>query len=354
LKRFNTVSFDYKARFLLHGRASYKQCSESSWIVSPEEKAISPKAIFDPKDLDKIVNVQNETSIDRERERIFGGETAHAPTIAYQLKDIKASNGNLYKGNMKYGLRSDRDKFFVDSPFEEIPSGCLACSAMGSKYFGHWMRDDIPKYLASKEIALPLSYMGQMTDHQKDYSSLFGITPENYLSGHITELTILEDYGQNSSKRDRYELLRSKIKNKFQSSPKSGVMILRGSSGEKRGLINEAEVIDFLKRNNFDIVDPERHSVEEIISKCRVDILIGVEGSQLAHFNYAGNDNGAIITLQPPNRFNNVYKDYADCVEMTYGFVVGNIGKSGGFTIDISRLEKIISLANDRVNTKIF
>lgn len=351
MKKINTASLSYKSRVLLGGRRSYKECSDSSWIVSPEEKATSPRALFDLEDLDKITKVQHETSINRERSRILGGEKRHAPTIAYHFTDIQASNGNLYKGNMKYGLRGSRDNLFVDDVFVDIPSGCLSCSAMGAKYFGHWMRDDIPKYLASKEIALPLSCMSQMTQHQEDYSSLFGINPVNYLSGRIRELTILEDYGQNSSKKDRYDLLRSKIKNKYPKSSKSGVMILRGSSGEKRGLINEIEVIDFLKRNNFDIIDPERHSVDEIITKCRVDILIGVEGSQLSHFNYAGNDHGAIITLQPPNRFNNVYKDYADCIEMTYGFVVGDAGDCGGFSIDISKLDKIIGLAVNKINT---
>ncbi len=351
MKKINTVSFDYKARVLLGGRKNYKECSDSSWVVSPQEKAISPRALFNLEDLDKITKVQDETSIDRERIRILGGERTHAPTIAYQLKDVRASNGNLYKGNMKYCLSGSRDKLLTDSIFEEIPSGCLSCSAMGAKYFGHWMRDDIPKYLASKEISLPLGYMSQITEHQKDYSSLFGINPKNYSSGRIRELTILEDYGQNSSKKDRYDLLRSKIQCKYPRSSKSGVMILRGSSGQQRGLINEVEVIDFLKRNNFDIVDPECNSVDDIISKCRVDILIGVEGSQLSHFNYSGNDHGAIITLQPPNRFNNVYKDYADCIEMTYGFVVGDAGDCGGFSIDISKLEKIIGLAVNKINS---
>jgi hypothetical protein len=30
-----------------------------------------------------------------------------------------------------------------------------------------------------------------------------------------------------------------------------------------------------------------------------------------------------MICLQPPARFNNSYKDQADCLDLVYGFVVG-------------------------------
>jgi len=351
LRKINIVSFEYKIRALLRGKKSYKECSNASWIVSPGEKTGAPSAIFDLEDLDKITSVQHETSIEHERARIYGKKRTHAPTIAYQLKDVLASNGNIYKGNMKYSLTDKRDNFLIDASFEKIPSGCLSCSAMGSRYFGHWMRDDIPKYLASEKIALPLSINTGMTKHQQDYSSFFGLNPRIYSNGWIRDLIILEDYAQNSSKRKRYEFLRSKIRGEYQKSSKSGVFILRGSSGEKRGLTNEREVVDFLEKNNFDIVDPERNSVDEIISRCRVDMLIGVEGSQLSHFNYAGNDHGAIITLQPPDRFNNVYKDFADCIEMTYGFVVGDAKGPGRFSISINKLEKIINRVSREINT---
>ncbi len=58
-------------------------------------------------------------------------------------------------------------------------------------------------------------------------------------------------------------------------------------------------------------------------------------------------DKGTVITLQPPYRFNNFTKDWADCLGMNYGFVVGDPAEDG-FRIDVNDVLRTIDLAGAR------
>lgn len=343
MERINSTSLNYHLKRLFLGRKNYKSAATSSTVLYPKSIAVTRPAIFINSDLSKVNQVQQETSFDHEHLRINGGEQEFAATTAYALENVVAADGNIYKSNMKYGLRTYPDKIIIDNEFKDYSSACLMSSYMGNKYFGHWMRDDLPKYLAAVDIDTPITCVKNQTAHQASYQDILGIKPEKYLNGAIKKLTILEDYSQNEYKKQRYQMLRDKVSRKYKKSDKKGVMILRGDSGSLRNLENEQQVAEFLSYNGFDIVDITSCTVDEIISKCRVDIVVGVEGSHLGNCIYPINEGGGILTLQSPSRFNNVYKDYADCMDMNYGFVVGNESENSGFTVNLGDLEDVLN-----------
>jgi len=343
LGRINSTSLNYHVKRLFLGRGSYKSIATSSTILCPKGTAVTRPAVFISSHLSKVKQVQQETSFGHEYSRINGGEKESAASVAYVLENVVAADGNIYKSNMKYGLRAYPDKIIIDDEFKHYSSACLMSSYMGNKYFGHWMRDDLPKYLAAVDIDIPITCLKNQTSHQSSYQDILEITPEPYLNGAIKKLTILEDYSQNEYKKQRYQILRDIISRKYEKSDKKGVMIIRGGSGSLRNLENENQVAEFLTVNGFDIVDPNLCTVDEIIRKCRVDIVVGVEGSHLGNCIYPINDGGGIVTLQSPSRFNNVYKDYTDCMDMNYGFIVGNESEDSGFTVDLGDLEVVLN-----------
>lgn len=343
MRRINSTSLNYHVKRLFFGRKSYKSAATSSTVLYPKSTAVTRPAVFKYSDLSKVKQVQQETSFAHEYSRINGGEKEFAASIAYLLENVVAADGNIYKSNMKYGLRTYPDKIIIDDEFKDYSSACLMSSYMGNKYFGHWMRDDLPKYLAAVDIDTPITCIKNQTAHQSSYQDIFEITPETYLNGAIKKLTILEDYSQNEYKSQRYQLLRDIVSLKYKKSNKKGVMILRGDSNSRRNLKNEHQVAEFLSGNGFDIVDITSCTADEIVRKCRVDIVVGVEGSHLGNCIYPINDGGGIVTLQSPSRFNNVYKDYTDCMGMNYGFVVGNESENLGFTIDLGDLEVVLN-----------
>jgi capsular polysaccharide biosynthesis protein len=125
-------------------------------------------------------------------------------------------------------------------------------------------------------------------------------------------------------------------------------MICRGVTGKRRKLINEDEIAGQLQANGFRILHPESLSVAEIISQAAgASIVIGVEGSQLLHAHYCMDPEGSYLALQPPYRFSNVIKNYADIFERGYGFVVGHqVGED--FRIDIDEVLKVIEMLDQR------
>ena len=98
-----------------------------------------------------------------------------------------------------------------------------------------------------------------------------------------------------------------------------------------------------LAAQGFSIIDPDQQSVTEIAASLSgARIVVSVEGSQMAPAIYAIADGGALCLIQPPYRFNNVFKDYADCLGLHYGFTVGS-EVTGGFIVEIAALQRTIA-----------
>ena len=90
------------------------------------------------------------------------------------------------------------------------------------------------------------------------------------------------------------------------------------------------------------VVDPDTMSAQEIARISNgARLVVGLEGSHLAHSIYPIADAGTLLVLQPPLRFNNVYKDLSDAMGLNYAFLVGEPA-AGGFTVDLDRLGRLL------------
>jgi hypothetical protein len=321
-------------RKLIRRNATYRDLSDRKWGLCPSETRIGPPAVYFEEDLERVTAVMHDTTEAQEAARIKGGLTEHRATVAYSVKDVMLIDGALYKGSMKHVLVPEHRRF-VTAELPTIGSRTLACTLYGSMYFGHWLSDDLTLHLAADEpvIAARNSY-----SQESDYCKLFKIEQTRVARAHFKRLVILDDVGQNSYKQRRYEELRSRLQVK--SAGNRLVYIRRGST---RALTNTQEVENYLRSQGFAILDPERESAAQMASGLAgAALVVGVEGSHLVPAVYTAD---AICVIQPPNRFNNVIKDYTDCLGMRYAFTVGT-AVSGGYSVELDRLKKII----DRLN----
>lgn len=336
-------------RFLTSKNAYQDLCAKQ-WIISPAERSVIPPAIFADGELDKVTGVQEETSYTHELQRIQGGIMEHVATIAYQLNDTQINNGYVYKKGMRIPLTTNKESLFVSNKLERYSEAALACTFTGNRYFGHWLTDDLTLTLACRQLSQAVRTNQKYTDHQSEYSKILDIQSTCVSNARFKKLIMIQDFGQNSYKRERYEYIRSRLKAlctpETKSGAKLGVMLLRGNSGVKRSLINENKIAEFLKSQGFKIIDPEQKSAYEIARQTsQAKIVIGVEGSHLVHGLFTLREDGAMLTLQSPCRFNNVFKGYTDCLNLKYSFVVGrHVGN--GFEIDIADLAKTLDLLN--------
>ncbi len=344
----NTTPIKQKLLKLVQGLSkrksgSLQDFSTHRWEICPSERRHTPAAIYVKDDLDKVTAVMADTSWEQEMRRINGGVIEHAATVAYSISDCELLDGSLYKGAVRQPLTKQQPPFLISKIEQSIPKAVLASTFYGGFYFGHWLTDDLTMYLAAEALGMPIKPARQPYGHEPGYLHLLNIEPHNVTRAHFDNLILLEDFCQNSYKHQRYQDLRSRLRKSTTPVNDGGrVLIRRGQQGAARILTNAGQIEQVLHADGFTIVDPEESTVEQIVSTVLgARLVVGLEGSHMTHCFYTMAQNGGVCLLQPPFRFNNVLKNYTDCLGMSYGFVVGR-ETEGGFSIDPNELLRVI------------
>src|SRR5262249_3154480 len=108
------------------------------------------------------------------------------------------------------------------------------------------------------------------------------------------------------------------------------VYLKRGKTGAPRLIQNEDEIIDGLVKRGFVVVDITSESLESILGTLlNAKIVVSIEGSHISHYTFTSPDNSGLIVLQPPDRFIALQRAWAACLDIRYGFVVGEIASAG-------------------------
>lgn len=328
----------------LLGERSLQEIATKVDEISPPSEVIRTKACFDPGDLSKVTDVGMGTTLDFELQRIQAGVSPHKGTYAYELRDVTLMDGALYKFRFKHGISYRNQLASHTGPVEVVADGgTLAQSWLGSRYFGHWVRDDIPLAWLAKQIGNPTGIHRPLTPQQMAYAEIFEVQFNTLPQvAHLSKITVLSDSHYNQGKIARWKTMRNALAARASGKKFNGVMLLRGASGESRVLLNELEIAQRLERLGFYIANPATMNIDEFLSEAAsADIVVGVEGSQLANGFFCMKEGASMLVLQPPFRFNNIYKDACDAIGARYGFVVGDIS-ADGFTVDADAVERIV------------
>lgn len=312
--------------------------------ISPPVRAVRPRAVFLEGQLERIeawVFLDHHPGPDLEG----GHEVTHGATMAYELEDVVLQDGVLYCGGAAVHLqpRSRRVPRLLVS--EERTVGALYSSTVGNTYFGNWILDDLPKYLLAEAHGPPVTSQRAKGGHYAAYEEALGMRPHRAQSTFFRVLHYFDDVGQNPDKRRRFEEIGARLSGPQPAPPHPGVFIVRGLVGERRLLHNEEALAEHLARTRgFRILDPMRSTVAEIVAACRgAQVVIGVEGSALAHGALFLRPGSCIFTLQPPRRFCTVFKDVADRQDVKFAFVVG-ARRGEDFSVDPGEVERTLDL----------
>jgi capsular polysaccharide biosynthesis protein len=334
---------------LLFSRATLEQVAFKKWTIEPESTAVDPPAVFLESSLGRITGTERPGEMPAQMKRIRGGVVTHEPITAYAIRDATVCDGRIFKSRYYQVVVGNQPRMSRNMlRAERRDSGVLVATFDGSIYFGHWLTDDLPLEILGQEIGAAFSISRPLTKHQREYARTVGELAPTIQAAKFSELIVLRDHAQGKSKRERFEKIRSKILRDVPYERHRGVMICRGVTGQRRRLINEDEIATRLRSNGFRILHPESLSVAEIISQIAgASIVIGVEGSQLLHAHYCMAPTGSYLTLQPPNRFSNIIKGFADIFDRGYGLVVGHqVGED--FRIDIDEVFTVIEMLDRR------
>jgi len=319
-----------------------------SWQLSPAQRVDAPPALFDPADLQRITGVTADDTIPEQVGRAQGGPTSHGPTVAYELHDAVIANGHVFTAEVYYRLSNAKVPLLARAEAPRLAEAVLATTPYGIRYFGHWMGDDLPLHLAARDLGTPLSVLANPSPQQRDYLRLLGLAADVTCDAYVDRLVILDDTAQNTYKQQRFRRLRERALPYRRAEPVPGVMLLRGAAGANRALINENEIADLARDRGFLVLDPTRIDAEQLVRACSgVQIVLGVEGSQLLNGLLWMAAGGTVVALQPPQRFCVVMKDWCDAIGTVYAFVIGHATDSG-FRIDPDALQRLL----DRLPTR--
>lgn len=337
----------YVARRLIRRSLPLAAAAARTWVVHPGQRALRSRAYFLEGQLDRVEGVQEETTRDVEEGRVLGSPVEHAPTRAHELRDAVLVRGSVYSRGTRLTLfPGSALPSVLRSPREEVEQAALDCTFVGNRYFGHWLTDDCPLNLLAREYAPPLGVARPPYPQEAGYFELWQLSTLKVDSMRVRSLLVFQDFGQNDGKRARYVALRTRLARCARSLQPRGVYLRRGTSGVRRVLTNEREIEERLVARGFELLDPAVASPTLVAQACAgAPCIASVEGSALAHGVMNVADGGAIVALQPPWRFNNAFKDYADCLGLRYGFVVGR-RTEGGFRIDPDELERTLDLCD--------
>ncbi|HRZ59030.1 MAG TPA: glycosyltransferase family 61 protein [Rubrivivax sp.] len=318
------------------------EVARRSWVVAPAEAATIPAAIYDADDLLRVTGVDADSSRDIEWRRIRGGRIEWRASLAYELRDAVLSRGHVILPQMLRAVVPGPAPLWARYQETEDRVSLLTATFNGSRYFGHWVMDELTRLLAAPGIGQPVAPPRKMSMHQRQYLALLGAQPTDRTDVRFRQLVILDERNQNAYRRERFQVLRQRARSGRACADATGVMLLRRQTGVARILANEEELAERLAARGFRALCPTEHSVDEILDACMdAKVVVGVEGSQLIHALLVMHPGGTLVTLQPPGRFNNILKTYCDGLDLRYAFVVGH-PCDGGFRVDPDQLARLL------------
>jgi capsular polysaccharide biosynthesis protein len=208
---------------------------------------------------------------------------------------------------------------------EDVPEGSYCMNRLSHGYFGHWLRDACSTALLADEgdmIFLDERLDWPDTTH---YASAFGLPVKRAGAAFVSTLRIYSDLSQGRLRRQRYQMLRQRMQQRFRAhsgSPRP-VYLRRGSTGSRREILNESELCRKLSAEGFEIVDLVSHDFADRFGKlANAPVVVSLEGSHLNHAHLAMKSGSAILALIPGARPAAIHRVVSHAMGMQFGCVV--------------------------------
>jgi hypothetical protein len=343
----NVALIGRNLRRLVGGPApDLRDLATETWDIWPPEEVPGRPALHPDGALERIRGLSPWRDRETENALIRGDPVRHAATRAHVVRDAVLAGAFIFRGAAKERVGHGTARFLDPSlgRCTDLAEAHLVSTWTGADFFGNFLCDSLTLEMIPPPGSVGIGAPGKPYRHEDGYRQLLGL-PRPQMPGHarVGRLTVYSDYGQNSHKRRRYEELRRRLRQDKAPQPAPpGVFLRRGTDGEPRCLVNEAELADRLSLHGFDILDPARLEPAEIVRRSLdARIVVAVEGSHLSHAVYTLAERGAWLVIQPPDRFALPYKEFADCLGMDFGFVVATPAGEG-FAVDLDEIDRML------------
>ncbi|MBC7170981.1 MAG: glycosyltransferase family 61 protein, partial [Polyangiaceae bacterium] len=264
--------------------ADVRVIADVCWEVSPAVDDVRTAANYAPEELDLVAGFGSYSSLEVELARIKGHRVTHAPTRLYRLKNAWLRGAYVYAGSSREQVSMAKISRPALGAPRRLPSAMMCGSVVASVYFGHFVTEQLSAELLASELGLAACSSGRQVAyaHERPLRAALGVDGSRLEHAVFDELFVIDDFGQNASKRARYCRMRELVRRGARPKSVRGVVIRRGLSGSRRNLLNEDALIESLVRDGFAVVDPARDGILTLRDALHdAPVVVGVEGSSL-------------------------------------------------------------------------
>ena len=285
-----------------------------------------PPAFFVPEQLNRVTHCPFGSSVEAELKKMTATTAISRPPKTISFENAHVFGGQIFANGKRY-LVSDTSPYgAMTGPVRQFDEITLAQSHTGSTVFGHWLTDDCALRefpgMEQQSIAIPRPAWADRIPYERLFQQSWDEIP----AFAAKRLNLLEELGFSQDKAARHTRLRKRLRlHAHKPSNPGGVFyLIRGSTGNIRHMANETELIARLETAGVSAIQCES-GIETMLKRCLdARLIIGIEGSQLAHAIYMLGAGGAVMAIQPPDRFCSAHHDWSRFLGMRYGTVVGH------------------------------
>lgn len=319
-------------------------------VLQKEEiEAVRPPALL-PGMLDRVTGTDELGDLSHHLGAATATYIRHAPVLRriYRNALVRRDGYATLRTSERYG-RALRIKELA-GPLVRLSELRYCQSYVSWRFFGHWLTDSIPTSLIDPERGEAWIPSDPAWIHARGYRGSLGIPDLDAPLVLADQLVVYQDFGQGSSKRARYSIIRNKLHSVFGGTNAGDcVYIRRGTTGARRVIRNESELIDQFISRNWKVVDISATSVGELQRVlCGARVVVGMEGSHLAHAQVSLRRNSSLVAIVPHDRFTTLHVGYSNANRVKFGMVVANGSQAGGYHADIEEILRTIDLLEMR------
>jgi hypothetical protein len=346
------VPYTNYVRRRIFGNVPLAAVSYRQEVICPEETVKARRAIFLPGQVDRVTGTDPATTIEWELFTATSEVLKPTPTIAHHIRDAVLVDGSIYQGRFKsfIAARSFSNSFSPRPKPKHFEVAGLASSHLGSRFFGHWLVDDCIQYRLAEQHGQPICLRGPVQPaHQKSYGTYLNQNWTPIDRAWIDHLIIYQDFhwgtAQDSLRGAQIRAMRARVRANLSSGEgKLLVYLRRGTTGTRRTVLNEEEILNSLEKLGFVVADIGSNSLDQVLSMlANAKIIISLEGSHATHCVFTVPENSGLILLQPPDRFLSFHRGWATSSGVWFGFVVGEAGQ-GGYSFSPSEILRTLDL----------
>lgn len=250
-------------------------------------------------------------------------------------------------------------------PLAHLDESVAVLTTCYSNFFFHWMFDSLPRLrlLAESGVAWDRIIAPRQTRFQRESLELLGLNDKRVISDggrHIEAARLIVPTMPGlSGNPPRWvcDFLRENFLKhvRRQAQPDRRIYISREREGTRR-VVNEAALVELLKRNGFEIFFPEDLSfVEQVELFANARIVMGAHGAGLSNLVFCPKG-AAVIELFSPRYVNVCYWALANQLDLRYYYVLGDTKRGrtesklplvrDNIEIDPAKVEAILDIVN--------